>query len=184
MQSRIPNLPAIFLAASALGALSGAGGAAAQERPITIGVVNLDYVVAQSPAGKELQAKLEKFQQESRAEVESRIEEARSIRQLMADGANSLSEDKLTELQQEWEDSQLAIRRLQDDKQRAGRKMQEEGLKVIEKQLEPVFERVRDAGGYDLILNNVPGVVVMVGERVEITQKVLDAMNAGGGTGS
>jgi Skp family chaperone for outer membrane proteins len=57
--------------------------------------------------------------------------------------------------------------------------MQSEGLREIEKQLEPVFEKVRDEGGYDLILNRVPGVVVMAGQRVDITQKVIDRLNSG-----
>ena len=43
----------------------------------------------------------------------------------------------------------------------------------IEKQLQPVFEKIRDEGAYDLILNNTPGVVVMAGPRVDITQNVI-----------
>ena len=35
------------------------------------------------------------------------------------------------------------------------------------------------SGTRAVILNNVPGVVVMAGPRADITQKVLDAMNAG-----
>ena len=38
---------------------------AAQEPPIKIAIVNLDVVIAESPAGKALQAKLTKFQEET-----------------------------------------------------------------------------------------------------------------------
>ncbi len=176
MPSRL-RLFGLLLAALAV-ALFAAGTAAAQERPINIAVVNLDYVVANSPAGKALQGNLEQFQKDAQAEVEAQAEGARAIRQRIADGVNSLSEDKLAELQQQFEDAQLANRRLQEKKQREGRKMQEEGLKEIEQQLEPVFKQVRDEGGYDLILNNVPGVVVMAGERIDITQKVIDKLKA------
>ena len=180
MPSRIRVSGLLFAALAA--ALAGAGAAAAQERPINIGVVNLDYVVANSPAGKALQEKLKAFQEEAQKEIDAKTDAARAIQQRGVDGANSLSEDKLAELQQELEDAQIAIRRLQETKQREGRKMQEEGLKEIEKQLEPVFTAVRDEGGYDLILNNVPGVVLMVGEGVDITQKVVDKLKAAGGS--
>ncbi len=179
MPNRI-RLSGLLLAALAV-ALFATGTAAAQEPPAKIAVVNLDYIVANSPAGKALQGKMEQFQKSAQAEVEAQAESARAIRQRVADGVNSLSEDKLAELQQQFEDAQLAGRRLQEKKQREGRKMQEEGLKDIEQQLEPVFQQVRDEGGYDLILNNVPGVVVMAGERIDITQKVVEKLKAAAG---
>ncbi|NJL27840.1 MAG: OmpH family outer membrane protein [Thermoanaerobaculia bacterium] len=154
--------------------------ALAQDGPIKIAVVDLDRVIAQSKAGKELQTKLEKFQQDIKNQGEAMNEEARQLRQRMTDGVNSLSEDKLAELQKQFEDKQIAMRRFRDDKQREGQKMQEEGLREIEKQLQPVFEKVRDDGGYDLILNYVPGVVVMAGERIDITKKVVETLNATG----
>ena len=154
---------------------------AAQDGGTKIGVVNLDYIVAESPAGKALQAKLETFQQQVQGQAEQQATAARDLRQRMADGANSLSEDKLAEMQKELEDITIAMRRFRDDKQREGQKMQNEGLREIEKQLEPVFQAVRDEGGYDLILNNVPGMVVMSSESVDITQKVLDKLATGAG---
>jgi Skp family chaperone for outer membrane proteins len=160
--------------------LFGANASLAQEAPIKIAVVNLDYIVAQSPAGRSLQDKLQSFEKEVRGEVEARTQAARALRQRLIEGANSLADDKLSEMQKELEDATISIRRYRDDKERQGQKMQQEGLKEIEKQLEPVFEKVRESGQYDLILNNVPGVVVMAGPRADITQKVLDALNAGG----
>jgi len=170
--------PLLLALLAVIAAVAVAPAQAQDDGPAKIAVVNLDYIVAQSPAGKALQAKLEQFQQEVRSEVQARTESARDIRQRIAEGANSLSEDKLAELQQEYEDATIAIRRYQDDKQREGQKMQTEGLREIEKELQPVFEKVRDEGGYDLILNNVPGVVVMAGERIDITQEVVDQLNA------
>jgi outer membrane protein len=162
-----------------VGAFFTAGLAGAQEAPIRIAVVNLDYIVAQSSAGKALQQKLQNFENEVRAEVEKQTTEARDLRQRMIDGSNTLSDEKLAEMQQQLEDASIQIRRYRDTKEREGQKMQQEGLQEIEKQLEPVFEKVREQGNYDLILNNVPGVVVMAGPRADITQKVLDVMNAG-----
>jgi len=152
------------------------------EAAIKIAVVNLDYVVTQSPAGKELQATLEKFQKDAQAEIGAKMEAANSIRQTVAAAGNTLSDEKLGELQKEFEDAQIDIRRLQDDKQREGQKLQNDGLRVIETQLEPIFEAIRDEGGYDLILNNVPGVVVMAGDRVDITSEVVQRLQAQSGS--
>lgn len=168
---RKPMLALSLLMCAALPAL-------AQEAPVKIAVVDLEVVVAQSPAGKELEGRLDKFQQQVQAEIEAMSSKAKEIRQRLADGVNSLSEEKLAELQKQFEDEQIKMKRLRDDRTREGQKMQTEGLRDIEKQLEPIFKQVRDEGGYDIILNRVPGVVVMAGERVDITQKVIDRLNA------
>ncbi|MCP3957804.1 MAG: OmpH family outer membrane protein [bacterium] len=154
------------------------GSAVAQEKPVNIVVVDLERVVGQSAAGQALQGQLAKFQEEVKTEGELKAETTRSIRQRISDGANTLTEDKLAQLQKDYEDATIDIRRFQDDKNREGQKMQTEGLREIEKQLQPVFEKIRDEGGYDLILNNVAGVVVMANERVDITQTVIEALNA------
>lgn len=179
MTVRTPSLRLASLIALALAAFTFATPAMAQEG-IKIAVVDLDYIVTQSPAGKALQQELMAFQEAVKSELDAKASAAQAIQQRMADGANSLSADKLAELQKELEDATIAMRRLRDDKQREGEKKQSEGLQRIEAELEPVFNAVRDEGGYDIILNNVAGVVVMTSERVNITQQVLDRLNAGG----
>jgi outer membrane protein len=152
--------------------------AAAQETNIKIAVVDLEAIVALSPGGKALGKQLENFEASVKADVEKMRADRRDLTTRIQEGRNSLSEDKLAEMQKQIEDLTIAERRLLDDKQREGQKMQSEGLKKIEKQLEPVFNKIRDEEGYDLILNRVPGVVVMAGERVDITQKVIARLEA------
>ena len=174
--SRAKILPGVVLA------LGLALPLAAQEGgPVRIAVVNLDAVILQSPGGKALQEKLAAFQQTAREEIEAKQNDIREIRQRITDGANSLSEDRLAELQKDYEDANIAARRLQDDKQREAQKMQQEGLKEIETQLQPVFEQIRDEDQLDLIMNNTPGVIIMAGERINITRKVIERLNAAAG---
>ena len=149
----------------------------AQDAPIKIAVVDLERVVANSQLGKQLQTQLEKFQQDAQAEGQVIQNAANEIRRRVSEGGNSLTEDKLAELQKEYEDKQIELRRFRDDKQREGQKIQAEGLREIEQQLEPIFKQVRDENGYDLIFNNVPGVVVMANDRVDITQVIIDRIN-------
>ena len=146
-------------------------------------VVDLQRVIFQSAAGKELQARMERFEAEVRSEIQSKIETAQAISKQAAELGSTLSFDQRSALQQQYEDAQIDIRRFQDNKQREGRKLEAEGLKQIEKQLQPVFEKFRDELGYDLILNNVAGVVLMARGKVDITEQViekLNSMNAGG----
>jgi outer membrane protein len=155
----------------------------AQDAPLKVAVVDLEAVVSQSKQGQDLQARLESFQAQVQQEMTTLNQQANDLRQRLADGANSLSETRLAELNKEYEDATIALRRFRDDKQREGQKMQEESLREIEDLLEPVFEQVRAEMGYDLILNNVPGVVLMAGERVDITAMMVERFNAASGGG-
>lgn len=173
-QSRISSIAAVALCAIALLA---APAAIAQDN-LKIGVVNLDQVLVESNVGKTLQTQLDQFTTGVQSEGEAKTTAALELRQQIADGANTLSEEKLAELQQQYEAAATEIRRFRDDKQREGQKMQQEGLASIEQQLEPIFRAIRDEGSYDLILNYAPGVVVMLSDRVDITTQVIERLNA------
>lgn len=155
---------------------------AAQDAPLKIAVVDLEYIVANSPAGKALQERLVEFTSQVNAEVKTRVDAAGALRAQIAQGANTLSSERLSELEQELESANTAIQRYREDKQREGQQMQNEGLRQIEVQLKPVFEEITAESGYDLILNNVPGVIVMAGPRADITQAVLDKLDAAAAT--
>ena len=150
----------------------------AQEAPLRIAVVNLDAVALQSPAGQKMQADLEAFQISAQNDLKAGQDAANDIRRRAAEGVNSLSAERLAALQKEYEDATIMLRRLQDDKNREGQAIQAAGLKEIEAQLEPVFRLISDEEGYDLILNYTPGVVIMAGERVDITGKVIARLQA------
>ena len=156
--------------------------AASQDTRLKIGVVDVEMVVADSPQGKELQGRLESFQSEVQAQLDGMQEEARAIRRRIAEGANSLSQERIGELEKEYEDAGIAIRRYRDDKQRQGQKMQEEGLREIEKVLEPVFEQAREDMDLDIILNRVPGVVILTSDRVDITSVMIELITVAAGS--
>ncbi len=97
---------------------------------------------------------------------------------LRVEGSVKERTTRLEQLNKELEDATIALRRFRDDKQREGQKMQEEGLLNIEQVLQPIFAQVRDEMGFDLILNRVPGVVLMISERVDITPLMVERLNA------
>lgn len=176
MLTKVP-MRAGWLLAGAFLLQGGFQALAAQETAVKIAVVDLDRVFVLSEPGKALQAKLEKFQKDVQAEGERLNEAANDVRKRASEGGQSLSEEKLAELQKEHEDKQIAIRRFRDDKQREGEKMKNEGLRQIEVQLEPVFKSLREERDYDIILNNVPGIVVMSTQKVDITDEIVKRLN-------
>ncbi len=155
--------------------------ATAQETSLKIGVVDVEQVVAESPQGQELQARLETFQSEVQAQLNVMQEEARAIRRRIAEGTNTLTQDRVAQLEKEYEDAGIAIRRYRDDKQREGQKLQDEGLRAIEKVLEPVFEQARTEMGLDIIFNRVPGVIILTSDRVDITPAMIELVAAAAG---
>ncbi len=177
-RSRTGSKLAVVVGALALTAGLIVAPAAFAQGQYKIAVVNLDQVLVESEVGKALQAELNEFTTGVQAEGEAKTAAALELRQRIADGANTLAEDKLAELQQEYEAAATEVGRYRDDKQREGQKLQQEGLAKIEQQLQPVFEAIRDDGGYDLILNFAPGVVVMTSERIDITSLVVERLNA------
>lgn len=156
----------------------------AQDVPLKIAVVDVEVLVAESPQGRALQDRLAQFQSQTQAEMQRMQNDAQAIQQRVTDGANSLSPDKIAELNKELEDATITLRRYRDDKQREGQKLQEEGLLGIEEVLQPIFAEVRDEMGFDLILNRVPGVILMISERVDITPLMVQRLNAATSGGS
>lgn len=174
----------VRIAVMGLATLMLAGAAVAQEAAVKIAVIDLDRLVAQSVAGNALQKKLEDFQKAVTTEGKALADKARATKKLIDDGAISLSEERLAELQQQFEDESIKVRRFTEAKQREGAKMRDDGLQEIEEKLQPVLDAVQTEGNYDLILNRALGVVVMASDRVDITDRVIaafDAAETGGG---
>lgn len=142
-----------------------------------IAVIDLDRVAILSKAGKELQERLNLFQKNIQSGVDQLAKEAEDIHKRITDGATSLSEEKLAELQQAYEEKQIDLRRYRDNKQREGQKLQNDGLKEIERQLQPAIMTLVNQMGVDLLLNNTPGIVVYANENIDLTDGVVALLN-------
>lgn len=147
--------------------------ALAQDEPLRIAVVNMDQVIAQSAAGSALNEKLQAFQTEAQAQSEERQKTIQDLRQKVSDAVDG-DQAQLVNLQKQFEDARIALVRFRDDKAREAQKIRSEGLQDIQKQFEPVFNAIQEEFNYDLILNQQSGVVMMVGDRINITQMVID----------
>ncbi len=147
-----------------------------QEAPVKIAVVNIDQVIAQSAAGAALGEKLNAFQEEAQGQVAEQQKYIQDLRQKISDGVNSEDQAQLVNLRKQFEDATVQLRRFSDDKQREAQKIRADGMQEIQKQFDPVFTAIQEEFNYDLILNKQTGVVLLVGERVDITQMVIDRL--------
>ena len=166
----------LVLAAIGLVFIFSHGPLSAQETTIKLGVVDLERVFTDSEMGKGLQANLLAFEKQVQGEVAKMGEKAQNLQKKVQDA--SLSLDERNDARRQYEAESIAIRRFQDDKTREAKEIQDRGLQEIERALKPVMVKIRDEGGYDLILNRVAGVVVTANEKVDITAKVIAELNA------
>lgn len=142
-----------------------------------IGVVDLDYAVLNSNAGKELQKKIDAFRSQITNQGQQMTESALGIQKELQEKGASLSADKRTELLKKLDDMRVSLKRFETDKSNEGKSMQAEGLAAIEKNLGPVLEKIQKDGDFDLILNRVDGFVLVSHKRVDLTQKVIEELN-------
>jgi outer membrane protein len=149
--------------------------AAAQD--LKIGYVNSEKVLREATPAKAAQAKLE-------AEFGKREKELNDSALKLKAAAEKLEKDAPTLAEGERNRRQRDIVEQDRDLQRKRREFQEDLTQRKNEELASVIERANrvikqifDAEKYDLILQEV----VFAGPRVDITDKVIRALNSGGG---
>jgi Skp family chaperone for outer membrane proteins len=153
-----------------------AAAAPARQQAARIAVVDLDLVFLQSPIGKALQADIKKLEDDTRARIETELEAIQSLQQRAA----SASPEERLELQRQREDRELAARRIRDDAARQAQKLEQESRQRYTEAMEPVFKKLQEEQGWDLILNKAAGVVIFAGDSIDVTPLVLERLAGSG----
>jgi len=156
-----------------LSMLSGCQSAEASRGP-KIGVVDINQVMLESSAGKQLKAYLDSFRSQVIGELTSLREEADAVRVQLeaARGAGDLA--TVATLEEGLEQALVSLETLQLERERQGQQAQEEGIAKIEIALDSVFAKLIDEGSYDIILNSVTGAVIHNDPMMDITDRVLE----------
>ncbi|WP_420463793.1 OmpH family outer membrane protein [Candidatus Palauibacter sp.] len=166
------------LAATGPGALA-AQAEAAGETPLKVGVINVDVVALQSPAGQAFQQELVAFQEEVLVELQARQETVLEIETRVAE-ADSLSVEERRVLEREYQDALTEFQRFQQDKQEEATVLQGEGQARIREEIGPVIAAIQSDLGYDLVLNSTSPIILFFSERIDITQLAIERLAAGG----
>jgi outer membrane protein len=149
----------------------------AQAQELKIGYVNSERVLREAEPAKRAQAKLE-------AEFGKREKDLNDQNAALRAQAEKLDKDSPTLSEAEKTRRQRELVELDRDLQRKHREFQEDLTQRKNEELSAVAERanrtikaIGDAQHYDVILQDQ--LVIYFSNRVDLTQKVIDALNAG-----
>lgn len=152
-----------------------AAGSAVQAQELKIGYVNAERVLREAAPAKAAQAKLE-------AEFGKREKELNDVAARLKAASDKLEKEAPTLSEAERNRRQRELVEQDRDFQRKRRELQEDLAQRKNEELAAVLERsnrvikmIFDTEKYDLILQDA----VFASPRVDITKKVIDALNAG-----
>ncbi len=152
--------------------------------PIKVGVVNLDEIARLSPAGEALRSQVEAFQAEVATEVATRQAAQRALEEQMAAAPDDMAPAERVSLERQYQDLLRDFQRFQEDRQAEVDALQFDGLARIQEEIGPAIQAVQVELGYDLVLNSADNVVVLFSDRVDITDVVVERLQAGTPSGS
>lgn len=149
--------------------------AQAQAQELKIGYVNGERVLRESAPAKAAQAKLEAEFKKREADLNDTGTKLRAAFDKLEKDGLTLSEAERTRRQRDLGEQQVDFERkrralLEDLNQRKN-----EELAAVSERASKVIKQIFETEKYDLILQEV----VFAGPKVDITNKVIDALNAG-----
>jgi len=163
-----------LLQAVAVAAMMSVSALAAQAQEIKIGYVNSERVLREANLAKAAQLKLE-------AEFGKREKDLKDLENKLRGAAEKLEKDAPTLAEAEKNRRQRDLVEQDRDLQRKRREWQEdltqrknEELSAVVERANRVIKQIFDAEKYDLILQDA----IHFSNRVDITKKVIDALNA------
>ena len=152
-------------------------GLLAQQMPVKVAVIDVDRVIMESSAGKEVFKRLQKLQQDKFAEAKQFEQSLAELEKKLSEQRFVLSEDKLTQLRKQYEDKRIDYDRFKDDSQRDMDESRKSELQNLEKKIMPIIDQMGREGNYALIFNKYNSGLVFAADSVDITDEVLLRFN-------
>ena len=162
---------------AAMALLAGAAlGAQAQE--LKIGYVNSDRVLRDATPAKAAQAKLEAEFSKRQKEGDDAAARLKAAAEKLDKDAPTLSEAERNRRQRELVDQDRELQRKRREFQEDLNQRKNEELASVVERANRVIKQIYESEKYDLILQG--DAMVFVGPRIDITEKVIKALNAQG----
>ena len=144
---------------------------------VKIAVIDIQRVVTESDAGKESLGKLQRLQDAKIAEGRQIQENMDALRDQIAKQRFTLSQEKLEELNKQFEDMGISLQRFQDDAQRELEEARRKALGGLEERILPVIDQVGREQTITLIFNKFQSGLVFADDSVDITEEVIRRFN-------
>ncbi len=148
---------------------------AAQAQELKIGYVNSDRVLREATPAKAAQAKLEAEFGKREKDLNDMAQRLKAASDKLEKEAPTLSESERTRRQRELVAQDREFQRKRREFQEDLNQRKNEELAAVVERANKVIKQIFEQEKYDLILQEV----VFAGPRVDITKKVIDALNAG-----
>ena len=161
-----------------LAALAAPVAAQQAARPLKVGVIDPELIVAQSARGKVALERLNKERDQRLAEGNRMRQEIADLQKRMTDGRLSLGQDKLKQLNDEIEEKTIGIQRYGENAQREMQKLEQELMDPIEEQILRVINQVGAEQGYTLIFKKFQSGLVYADESADLTASVIQRFDA------
>lgn len=160
-----------LLASSALALSFGA----AQAQELKIGYVNGERVLREAAPAKAAQAKLEAEFKKRETELNETGTRLRAAMDKLEKDGLTLPEAERTRRQRDLADQQLDFERKRRELLEDLNQRKNEELAAVSERASKVIKQIFETEKYDLIVQEV----IFASPRVDITKKVIDALNAG-----
>ena len=141
-----------------------------------VGVFNADRVLAESQSGVQALALFSQLRDQRVGELQVQQNAINSLQQQAMTAA--VGSPEAARLQREMEDLMLRLERLQQDVQQELGGRQNELTGELMQMVADVVNTIGEEGGYALILNAVQSGVVYAGPTLDITDEVIQRVNA------
>lgn len=166
-------MTSLLKTATAAAALSLAFGASAQD--LKIGYVNAERVLREATPAKAAQAKLEAEFKKRESELNETGERLRGAMDKLEKEGPTLAEAERSRRQRDLAEQERDFQRKRRELLEDLNQRKNEELAAVSERATRVIKQIYESEKYDLILQEV----VFAGPRVDITKKVIDALNAG-----
>jgi outer membrane protein len=160
-------------------ALLAAAASAASAQELKIGYVNSDRVLRDAIPAKAAQAKLEAEFSKREKDLNDLASRLKAASDKLDKDAPTLAEAERTRRQRELVDQDRELQRKRREFQEDLNQRRNEELASVVERANKVVKQIYDSEKYDLILQG--DVVIFASQRVDITDKVIKALNAQSG---
>ncbi len=156
-------------------AAAGLTAQAAQAQDLKIGYVNSDRVLREATPAKTAQAKLETEFGKREKELADMANRLKTASDKLEKDSPTLSESERSRRQRDLVEQEREFQRKRREFQEDLNQRKNEELSAVVERANKVIKQIFEQEKYDLILQEV----VFAGPRIDITKKVIDALNAG-----
>jgi outer membrane protein len=170
IKTKLTATALILIAVSAFAAQ-----AQAQNR---VGVIDVRRLVTDSREGKVVLTQLQQLSDDKSNQLRLMAEELEQLQTRITDGRLSLSEDRLAQMQKEFDDKRIDLGRARDDAERELQKLQTDRFGAIERKVLPIINEVGAELGYTMIFNKFESGLVFANEEVDITDIILQRFDS------